>query len=920
MWGFLVVGASCCALAFAAETCGATAQQNETSQPPSHPLLPDLPPMVHGWLIGGLLTVLTASCGFVGHRIFSGWTRLRYTTVKVSSTSVAFQWLTSFLARHPAIVERETNLDLYIGQDCSEQKDSWYHRHFGVVGEQKDTSVNFRPSSGTSNIVLVFVPHPEERERIRRIVSVNLRLSEVEAVRKAGNGVWTRVIIQPFERELKAVKEDSPAKEQGFTLSVANPSWFKLWHSSNAIDCVRWFVTFAEWEHSKQEYNRQQLFVSVTRYDAFWRQLASRPRRSLNTIHLPKEQLHDIVSDIQWFLDSRDWYKERGIPYRRGYLLYGKPGCGKSSFIFALAGRFDMPICILDLTGKDRISDASLNILVNSAPPQSILLVEEVDTLFTDKKKAKGDGGDDDAKLSKADKFSTEARSKAPKKAKKDIPSEDQVKVVRDLLDVIRGKSAVPTPNTLVGMSQQTVALLLEMETILADGDLRSELTAALEKYGFDTATKKFPLPVESLQSLVDSLERSGVVHLNVSLSDTKTLRGLSCDISVKALEKDIEGVLESLEKLLVNEAADEKEYTETKSCRIPEENCICSFQGLLQAMDGVTAQEGRVVIFTTNHKEKLDPALIRPGRIDRQFEFRNGNVEQVEDMFTRFFASRREGASVELSHLLIKTKQPLDVLHTAIRTGRTQPSLVLIEVGTEPPPSPVTLSLAVDAGMGSVVEALLLKGVRGGLHDVKRCVEEGNEAIALAVMANHPTGDMASGGKVLHAAIKRGYTLLARELMQGGVPADDFALMLAIEQGDDTELVAQLINHGAQPSLETLSEAVAHARAGTVQCLVDAGVEPTSELILDAITASAPDAMDREAVESTMNNAARFAGILAGPGGKRTEFSLAQVQGYLTTKAREPDPQLAACEGAAEYFGVGGSTCEDALTRQHTM
>lgn len=38
------------------------------------------------------------------------------------------------------------------------------------------------------------------------------------------------------------------------------------------------------------------------------------------------------------------------------------------------------------------------------------------------------------------------------------------------------------------------------------------------------------------------------------------------------------------------------------------------TFSGLLNALDGVAAQEGKLVFMTTNHVDKLDPALVRPG------------------------------------------------------------------------------------------------------------------------------------------------------------------------------------------------------------------------------------------------------------------------------------------------------------------
>lgn len=46
------------------------------------------------------------------------------------------------------------------------------------------------------------------------------------------------------------------------------------------------------------------------------------------------------------------------------------------------------------------------------------------------------------------------------------------------------------------------------------------------------------------------------------------------------------------------------------------------TFSGLLNALDGIVAQEGRTVWMSTNHIEKLSPTLVRPGRVDVKYEF----------------------------------------------------------------------------------------------------------------------------------------------------------------------------------------------------------------------------------------------------------------------------------------------------------
>jgi len=45
----------------------------------------------------------------------------------------------------------------------------------------------------------------------------------------------------------------------------------------------------------------------------------------------------ELKADLDWFVNNREWYEHRGIPYRRGYLFYGPPGTGKSSLGLAIA-------------------------------------------------------------------------------------------------------------------------------------------------------------------------------------------------------------------------------------------------------------------------------------------------------------------------------------------------------------------------------------------------------------------------------------------------------------------------------------------------------------------------------------------------------------------------------------------------------
>jgi hypothetical protein len=108
-----------------------------------------------------------------------------------------------------------------------------------------------------------------------------------------------------------------------------------------------------------------------------WRTVCRKPKRSLSTVHLPSGQKESILRDINRFLSSQEWYAERGIPFRRGYLFEGPPGCGKTTLALALASHFERPIHALNLGSLQ--SDDELIEAVSDVPPEAILLIEDID-------------------------------------------------------------------------------------------------------------------------------------------------------------------------------------------------------------------------------------------------------------------------------------------------------------------------------------------------------------------------------------------------------------------------------------------------------------------------------------------------------------------------------------------------------------
>ncbi|KDQ27294.1 hypothetical protein PLEOSDRAFT_1064650 [Pleurotus ostreatus PC15] len=272
-----------------------------------------------------------------------------------------------------------------------------------------------------------------------------------------------------------------------------------------------------------------------------WRYSDVKHKRPLASVVLEPGVKERVVADARDFLASEKWYSDRGIPFRRGYLLHGIPGSGKSSLIHAIASELELDVYVLSLSAP-WMSDDRLQQLLGVVPKGTMVLLEDLDAAFT----------------------------------RSTTREEDEKNASSDSSTAANQESATATTTTFSGRRGRS------------------------------------------------RLHRSS----RTSTKDTKK---------------------------------DKKEKKDKD--RLNDVNTL-SLSGLLNALDGVAASEGRLLFATTNHIERLDPALRRPGRMDIWVEFKYATRAQAEALYRNFFpcvedsemASAAELASMGLGNMEVRS------------------------------------------------------------------------------------------------------------------------------------------------------------------------------------------------------------------------------------------------------------------------
>ena len=186
------------------------------------------------------------------------------------------------------------------------------------------------------------------------------------------------------------------------------------------------------------------------------------------------------------------------------------------------------------------------------------------------------------------------------------------------------------------------------LETVHFDDELKQELVADIRQY-LDPRTQRLyqsrSMPYRR-GYLFYGPPGTGKTSLSTALAGEFGLDLYEMKIPSVGSDADLEQMFQEIPPQCIVLLEDIDAVWVDRSAHSPDsqsnstsDRSACTLSGLLNVLDGVGSQEGRIVIMTTNKPELLDAALIRPGRVDMKVYLGNISQRSAQQMFVRMFA-----------------------------------------------------------------------------------------------------------------------------------------------------------------------------------------------------------------------------------------------------------------------------------------